>query len=303
MRTKVGPLELGRWRIEWLLVPTFALVSGRHFASMLAGPGSLGYDARLYAMASRAMIEGDNPWRVQLAGGYFAGPPTSLLPLVPFAYVPLAVTAGIWVIGSLVVAALVLRKIGLPAWWLMFPPLFQACTMGSVDVLMLGLLVHGSGFAAVVKPYAALPLLAEGRWRALAGAGAVCIASLVILPWGTFVGELDWIRSRLAFQSLGGIGPTSLPLIVVGVLALLTLGRRRALWLATPVLMPNAQLHYMAMTIPALPAIVALAWAIPVPGSIVAGVVLGAVAGLWAERNRGEPARIHPRWRRAAVRV
>jgi len=114
------------------------------------------------------MLEGGDPWRVDFLGSNFAGPPTTLVPFIPFAYLPQQAVASIWMGGSLILAVLILRRLRLPSWWLAFPPLFFPIVMGSVEVLMVALLVSGgarSGLALVLKPYASLPLLAERRWH------------------------------------------------------------------------------------------------------------------------------------------
>jgi hypothetical protein len=265
----------------------FFFVSGRWFASYLVGPGSLGFDARLYAVAARALVEGRDPWHADLFGAHFAGPPTTLIPFVPFAYAPEEVVAAAWIGGSLLLAILILRRLGLPPWWLAFPPLFFAIVTGSVEVLMVALLVAGgvtSGLAAVLKPYAVLPLLAERRWGALVVAMAACAATLLALPWGTFVGDLPYISDRLQFQSFASNAFGNIPLMLIAAAALLSMGIRRALWLATPVLWPNTQVHYAAMTLPVITPLLATCWALDFPNAMVVGVVLAAIS----HRLRGD---------------
>ena len=273
---------VARLRWDQLILPVvFFFVSGRWFASYLVGPGSLGFDARLYAVAARALIEGRDPWHADLFGAHFAGPPTTLIPFLPFAYLPEEGVAAVWIAGSLVLAILVLRKLGLPSWWLSFPPLFFAIVTGSVEVLMVALLVAGgalSGLAAVLKPYAALPLLAERRWRALVVAMAACAATLLVLPWGTFVADLPYISDRLQFQSFASNAFGNIPLMLIAAAALLSMGIRRALWLATPVLWPNTQVHYAAMTLPVITPLLAVCWALDFPNAMVVGVVLAAIS-------------------------
>jgi hypothetical protein len=264
-----------------LLPPiAFLYLSGNWFASYLAGPQSLGYDARLYAVAARAMIEGGDPWHAQFAGGTFAGPPTTLVPYIPFAYLPGQVVAGAWIGAELLLAILILRKLRLPASWLAFPPLFSAVILGNPEVLMVAVLVLGgplSGLAALLKPYAALPLLAERRWSAFVVAGVGGLASLALLPWGLFVADLPFIGERLQAQFFGHNAFGNPPLMVISVIALLSMGLRRALWYATPVLWPNAQLHYAAMTLPVITPLIALIWSLPLPEAITVGIVAGAI--------------------------
>jgi hypothetical protein len=279
--------ELGRSRLgdlHWdqIVLPiAFFGVSGYWFASFLIGPSALGYDARLYAFAARAMIEGQDPWRVERFGGNFAGPPTTLMPYLPFAYLPEQLVAAIWIIGSLVLAAYILRRLGLPPWWLAFPPLFFPIVTGSVEVLMVAILVSGgrlTGLAAVLKPYAALPLVAERRWSALVVAGVVTLVTVPLLPWGTFVADLPHIASRLQIQSFTSNAFGNVALMLIAGVALLSMGVRRALWLATPVLWPSPQIYYAAMTLPVITPLIALCWSLDFPGAMVLGVVLAAIS-------------------------
>jgi len=276
-RSRVGHI---RW--DQIVLPiTFFGVSGSWFASFVIGPSALGYDARLYAFAARAMIEGQDPWRVERFGGNFAGPPTTLVPYLPFAYLPEEAVAAIWIIGSLVLAILILRRLGLPPWWLAFPPLFVPIVTGSVEVLMVAILVFGgrlTGLAAVLKPYAALPLLAERRWLAFVVAGVATLLTLPLLPWATFVADIPYIASRLQIQSFTSNAFGNVPLMLVAGVALLSLGIRRALWLVTPVLWPSPQIYYAAMTIPVITPLIALCWSLDFPGALVVGVVLAAIS-------------------------
>jgi hypothetical protein len=258
----------------------FLGVSGYWFASFLIGPDAFGYDARLYAFAARAMIQGQDPWYVERFGGNFAGPPTTLVPYLPFAYLPEPLVAAIWIIGSLLLAIWILRRLNLPPWWLAFPPLFVPIVTGSVEVLMVAILISGgslSGLAAVVKPYAGLVLLAERRWRAMMVAAVVTLVTLPLLPWGTFVSDLPHIAERLQVQSSTSNAFGNVPLTLVAGVALLSMGVRRALWLATPVLWPSPQIYYAAMTLPVITPIIALCWALDFPGAMVVGIVLGAI--------------------------
>ena len=204
-----------------------------------------------------------------------------LLPFAPFAFLPGDVTRFAWVAIDAAVAVWAIRRLRLPAYWLAFPPLFEAIVLGHPEVLLLGLLIGVSGplagLAALVKPYAVLPLLAERRFLAIVIAGVATGATLLILPWGQFLAELSTISANLARQNVGDSTFGDPALMVIGGIALIALGPRRALWLAVPVLWPYAQPIYKVMSIPVLPPVLALAWAIPIPGMTLMGVVVLAV--------------------------
>jgi len=164
------------------------------------------FDARLYLAATRAWLDGANPWQVHIEGNYFAAPPPSLLPLVPFAWLPEE-------IGYLAIAALVLagaiatvRLLGLPWWWLLFPPLVQCVLSANVQGLLVPLILIRAGWlAALLKIYAAVPLLILGRWRSLLGLAVVLVVSVAVLPWATFVADIDQIGARLSEQNEHGL--------------------------------------------------------------------------------------------------
>jgi len=244
------------------------------------------FDARLYLAATRAWLDGANPWQVHIEGNYFAAPPPSLLPLVPFAWLPEE-------IDYLAVAALVLvgaiatvRMLGLPWWWLLFPPLVQCVLSGNVQGLLVPLILIRAGWlAALLKIYAAVPLLILGRWRSLLLLVIALAISLAVLPWSAFLADLDQIGARLSQQNEHG-----LPLLVVLALAPLALaalylvGRDRAAWLAVPAMWPSQQFYYGTLVMPARSKIAAALVALPVAGSgMVALLVLAAQA--WRQRG------------------
>ena len=129
-----------------------------------------GFDAKLYRTATLTWLQGGDPWSVYSGAIRFAAPPPSLLAMLPFAVVPetVAVVAmiGLGVVGT----AWALRRLGMPLWWLAFPPFIDGLYNGNPQVLLLPLLVAGlAPIAALVKIYAVpVPLLrgrVEGRRR------------------------------------------------------------------------------------------------------------------------------------------
>jgi hypothetical protein len=140
----------------------------------------------------------------------------------------------------------------------------------------------------VIKPYAAFPLLAERNWRALAAAAAVVVVTAPVLPWAMFVENLPRISQTLAAQTVGD-SVFGQPVLMAVVLACVILvGVRRFLWLATPVLWPAAQPIYKVPSMPMLAPLLALCWAIPVPGMTLVGLVVFG-AGVFVARRRRLP--------------
>jgi hypothetical protein len=257
----------------------------------IIAPGTIGSHGAIYAEAARAWLTGADPWQVGPPAAVFAGPPPMLLPFVPFAFLPGDINRIAWVAIDVVVAVWTIRRLHLPPYWLIFPPLFEAIVLGHPEVLVLALLViRGpiAGLAVLIKPYAVFPLVAERRWAAIALGAIVGAITLVVLPWGLFVSELPRIGETLARQSEGDSVFGQPLLMVAAVIALGVLGLRRGLWLAVPVLWPAAQPIYKTMTIPALSPIVAIAWALPFPGATLGGVMVYALLSL-VDRRRALP--------------
>jgi hypothetical protein len=285
--------RLGRpWNI--LLPVMFAIGSADFGLAVLLDPRSVGSHAVIYTEAARAWLEGGNPWTVGPPSAVFAGPPTMLLPFVPFVALPGDVTRVIWVAGTAILAVLVLRLLRLPGWWIGFPPIFHAILLGHPEILVLWLIVGGglvSGLAAVIKPYAGLPLLAERRWLAIAFGLVVVVITVPLLPWQEFIQMLPTISAIYGQQTTSSdstFGSPVLMIVAVGALALL--GWRRGLWLATPLLWPGAQPIYKVVSVPALSPLIALIWALPVPiaaathATLIAVVIEAAVRQLGSRR-------------------
>jgi hypothetical protein len=280
------------------LAATFILGSGWAVFPSLVYPGLIGSHAVLYTNAALAIVQGSDPWTV--GPPIFAGPPTMPLTFLPFVGAPDLVVRGSWIAIDIVVAVWAIRRLHLPGYWLAFPPLVQSIVLGHPEVLLLGLLVGAqtlSGLAILVKPYAVFPLLAERRWRALALGVAVVAVTVPFLPWPKFFTEFPEIVVTIVRQNNGDAAGDPVA-IAIGVIALLSLGLRRALWLAVPVVWPFAQPNYKVMTVPALAPLLGLMWAIPIPGFTVAGiVVLAALVMLnrfrplpsWLQRGIADP--------------
>jgi hypothetical protein len=247
-----------------------------------------GLDARLYIEASRVWLSGGNPWGFFLDGYGYAAPPPSLLPMAPLTYLQPEIASQLMVLGAAVAAIMTIRHLGLPWWWLLFPPLLEAVWNGTLDAYLVLLIVTGRGWlAGLAKIYAVVPLALLGRWRQLAILVVVLAVSAPMLPWTTYFQALPTISERLAVQSIGGMSALAIPVLIpIAVAALLMLGRRAA-WLTVPALWPSTQWYYGVIALPALPTapLVAAAMSIPVPGII----VLGLAAQVVWERFRARP--------------
>ncbi|MGZ6272690.1 MAG: hypothetical protein ACXWM8_00120 [Candidatus Limnocylindrales bacterium] len=238
--------------------------------------GRLGIDGRIYYRAAQACLDGRDPW---LAGvpvsGFrfdFAGPPPTVLGFAPLAVLPEDVFTAVWLSISVAAAVYTIHRLKRPMWWLLFPPLVQGVLVGNPQVLCLAVLLAGSDWlralAIPLKAYAALPMLAERRWRALGILGLASAVSIAIWPglWLTYAREFGTISDRITAQSFGGFSAsrdTTLLVVTtaaIGVLALLDL--RAAGWLSVPALWPSSQFFYSAFALPVMSPILAVGLAV-----------------------------------------
>jgi hypothetical protein len=263
----------------------------------LRSPG-LGYDALLYRDAAATWLNRGDPWAIT-GGIAFAAPPPSLLPFVPLAWMPDALLVVTIIAASLVAYLWVLRRLGMPLWWLLFPPFIEATLVGNPNVLILAALVGGhplaAGVSVVAKVYAAIPLVLQGRWRGIVIGAGLCLLSLA--AWPMYLASLGRVTETLAAQSFGGtpaIAPTFVlvPLAIVGLVAI---GRERASWLTVPALWPSVQLGYGVLAVPALTRspLVAMSLAVPVPGLVVVGMLAEVSLARWRAARSSWPSVRH----------
>jgi hypothetical protein len=182
-------------------------------------------------------------------------------------------------------AVYALRRLRLPAWWLLFPPVSVGILAGSSALPVTALLVAGGGLGegagVVMRVYAAIPLALLGRWRGLVAAGAMALLTAPFLAWPTFVADSRMISDLLVTQTQGGQSAAAVPwLIPIAIACLFLLGRRRAAWLLVPALWPFSQGYYGVIALPVIAEVplVAVAMAannlpIIIPGLIVVGLV------------------------------
>jgi hypothetical protein len=262
---------------------TLSLSSLNHF---VAAEGSFAFDLRLYRMAAEAWLAGQDPWAPSLVWSQtqgamtFAGPPPTLIPFLLVAWIPENVFILLFTLASAIAAMWTLRRLGLPMWWMAFPPIVHSLWVGNLNIFVIALLVGGStvggAIAVAFKAYAGVPLLLSGNWKSLLIAAFVMLVTVPLLPWSLFLDKYTAINLALAAQAWGGE-----PSILRGIMgfigpliALILLGRPRSIWLAVPVLWPSTQLHYNLLALPALTPFLAAAASIHIPGMLGLAVML-----------------------------
>jgi hypothetical protein len=253
----------------------------------LAKPEVFAIDARHYQRAASAWLAGGDPWKVVEggAGNYAAGPHT-LLFYAPTSVLPLEVSAAVWMALGFVASLWLVRRLGLPIWWVLFPPLAHAIWNGNPQTIALALLVLGTPWGAVVavglKLYAALALATRPRTAVLVG--IALLVSLVVLPWQLYLDDGLGVGDHLGTAWNGSAWRFPI-LVVPTLLGLWVLRRQGAEWFAVPAVWPATQFYYVGMALPAITdrPILAALLALPVP--LMAPVVVMTLAVLELRRD------------------
>ena len=244
--------------VEWLRTRGVSLVLATTFlvvtAARLAGSmrfDTIGIDARIYRLAAAAAMTGGDPW-AQADVFRFAGTPPSLVLFVPTVLLSENPTVVLALAAFAVVGVLLVRRLELPLWWVLFPPLSESILTANEDVLVVWLLLVGgawAGLAVVAKTYALVPLALQGRWGPVV---VGVVLSLLLLPlWVAFFERRDEIARVLNEQADGGLSAWGAWWLFVPTLgALWGLRGRGASWLVVPALWPATQLHYSLLALP-----------------------------------------------------
>lgn len=251
----------------------------------VAKPDVLGIDARHYQRAASTWLAGGNPWSVTESGVPYAAGPHTLLFYVPTTWLPLPLSTAVWAILGLLASVWLVRRLGLPLWWLMFPPLAHALWNANPQTVMLALLVLGTPVAGAVasglKLYALLPLAFHPR--RLVVAVALLAVTLPFLPWQLYVEQGLGVGSHLSTAWNGSAWRFPV-LIPPTLLALWILRRDGAEWFIVPAVFPATQFYYVSTVLPALVGrpILATAMALPVPMLLPVVVIVLALKSLMA---------------------
>ena len=231
-------------------------------------PLTLGIDARHYQRATYEWLAGGDPWSVVEQGFSYAAGPHTLLLYAPTSWLPLQISTAVWLAIGGAASIWLIRRLHLPVWWVLFPPLSHAIWNGNPQTLMLALLVVGTsvaaGLAAITKLYALLPIAFHPR--RLLVAGLILLVTLPIVPWQLYLEhglgagahlQTAWNGSAWRFPIL--VPPT--------LLALWVLRRNGAEWFSVPAIFPATQFYYVSTALPAMVGrpLIAAILAVPMP--------------------------------------
>src|SRR3954452_3303683 len=213
-------------RSQLLLFVWFAILGPGYL--LLLGTGAIGVDARIYYRGAAAWLAGASPWDAvasySLSYGtnyyHFAGLPTSVVLFAPATLLPEPAFVAAWILLTAGAAVFIVRRLGLPLWWLLFPPLLEGAWSGNPGVVLMALILAGhpvlSALGSLVKIYALVPLALLGRVRAVALSVAFVLATAIVAPnlWVDYVGRFGDISGRLLSESAGGYSMLRYPILV-----------------------------------------------------------------------------------------
>ena len=253
----------------------------------IAKPDALAIDARHYQRAAAAWLNGGDPWNVTEGGVRFAAGPHTLLFYAPTSILSLEVSEIVWMALGLAASIWLVRRLGLPIWWLAFPPLAHGIWNGNPQTIVLALLVTGGTITAVLavglKLYAGVALVLRPRYAVIAG--IVLAVTLPFLPWQLYLKDAGIIASALATAWNGSAWRIPL-LIPPTLLGLWVLRRQGAEWLAIPAVWPATEFYFVAMALPAVVGRPLLAAALALPMPLMTPIVVMVMAALELRRDR-----------------
>lgn len=288
-----------RWIAETapkVLLPTLFIGVSARLAWNAWTQSWLGVDAQIYYRGSAAWLAGESPWSAVVYSlgqpAHYSALPTTVVLLAPATSLPEPAFVPLFLVASAIAAWYVIRKLGLPWYYLAFPPLFQGVQTGNPNVVLLALLLTGVPFlealAPILKVYAAIPIVGRLRLRSAAWAAAFVVLTLpAMLLWVEYFATFMARSGRLLEEASGGwsaplAGPVETVVTAIAVGLLWARDREAGSWLAVPALWPASQLHYAALAMPLLKDRWWLAafLAVPIPGlpALAPFLVLGEMA-------------------------
>ena len=260
-----------------LLCAWFAWQTYQRISFFVVRNFPLGLDARIYYRGVVAWLGGTNPWDAAVSAGgatyHYAGSPMTTIILAPAALLSEDAFTLAWMVLTWAAAIWTLRRLRLPLWWLLFPPISEALFSGNPQLVVLALILADRSWPAAIgvalKVYAVIPLIGERRWRAIGLAVVFHVVTFAIAPglWLSYLDQFSAISSRLEYESIQGFSafyfPALLAVTLVALALLLWRDRVAAGWLAVPAVWPASQLHYSTMALPVMSPLLAFFLAIP----------------------------------------
>jgi len=268
----VGQAALAGWFAYWTYIRISSLVSGKY---------PIGMDVQIYYRGVQAWLHGSDPWAAGVVVNHvtysYAGSPATTVLLAPSALFTEGQFTALWLGLTALSAVAIVRLLRLPLWWLLFPPTAEALYSGNPQLVVLMLLLAGSGrvgtladsIAVALKVYTVIPLFGERQLRQIALAFGLTIATFLVAPslWLNYAEQFGAISARLAQRSWNGSAFYYPTLLVPTAIAIFLLWRRdpkAAAWLAVPALWPSSEFHYSTFAQPVMTPLLAVLLAVPI---------------------------------------
>ena len=247
--------------------------------------GGYAADAHTYYRGAAAWLAGRDPWQAiyQVGGAtyHFAALPWALPFIAPITLLPESIAVTTMVLLAAVAAAVILRCLGLPVRWFIFPPLVHGILNGNPIVMCVAMILVNWPVAVLIRPQLIWALIGERRWRTILAGGAIAAVLVAFVPIGTFLGDLKSVTGNYQDESAGGSsGGTALALVtgIVAVLVIAIRNQRTAGWLATIAAWPLNSWYGGIAALPVLTPLLAIGLSLLVVGLPVWTIVLFAVA-------------------------
>lgn len=274
-------LRTGTWRVAFgrIALPAWFVSIDAVFQFLRFE--TLFVDSWVYQKATNIWLEGGDPWMLGYGAVPYVAAPWSLLPYVPTAWLPIELATWGWAFAGIASAVWIVRHLGLPLWWLAFPPLTMALWHGNAQPLVLAALLlrapWGVALAGGIRLYGLVPAIIGRRWRELGIVAFVFGVTLPFLPWGL------WVEHRFGFEAAttvtwNGSAWRFWPLMPFAAAAIWLLRKRGGEWLAVAALWPGTQFFYHVFALPALRDRPWLAAALALPMPLLAPLAVIAVA-------------------------
>src|ERR1035437_6049323 len=215
----------------WLAYQAWLSVAG-FFIDLPFHLDTVGIDGRVYYRAAATRLARGDPWTAFTTSNtwppssafvhfLFTGPPPTVLAFVPFVWIPEDAFVVGWLGLSVAAAVYTTRRLHLPLWWMLFPPLVSGLVVGNPQIVCLALLLSGStwlqSLAAPMKAYAVIPMVGERQWRALTVLTiGVAVSVVVFWPlWQTYAADYSKVQDWLMAFPEGGSSATRDPRLFV----------------------------------------------------------------------------------------
>jgi hypothetical protein len=233
-------------------------------------------DALLFRGAAEALAVGTNPWGLSLNGWSFAAPPLEAWPFLPFVPLSAPVFMAAWLGACAISAIVIVRRLGLPPTWLLYPPLVLGVVLGNPAIVGMACLMSGFPLIGLVLRPQLLPAASR---RAIFF--FVCLSILAIALRPDLIQIVGQVIGRYGLESRVTTNFWPNPLAIPAAIGLVLLARRdrqAARWLLMPAIGPAMGWYGYAMVLPIRSTWLALACAIPIPGIGAAAITMYAYA-------------------------